>query len=206
MGVSQVMRAVCVHALMQVLLVPVGRGICGPMLHLWGPQPWRDDKWACPPSGVTSDPCQVPWWAWQEVKGEAMAVNEADYTSVIVRSVEPEERQRRCEVDVVVRRWCCSTHTGNEVSSCVGGVVEQSWWNCVHFGFVKAVWFLWDCLWASGGLPVASQHLIEKGGPFGTGWCCCECGLAPPFRLSFQSLENMKWTHPALAATPLWQG
>ena len=55
---------------------------------------------------------------------------------------------------VVVRRWCCSTHTGNEVSSCV---VEQS---CMHFGFVKAVWLLWDCLWASSGLPVASQHLI----------------------------------------------
>ena len=45
------------------------------------------------PSGVTSDPCRVPWWAWQEVKGEAMAVNEADYTSVIVRTVGPEERQ-----------------------------------------------------------------------------------------------------------------
>ena len=93
-----------------------------------------------------------------------MAVNEADYTSVIVRTVGPEERQRRCEVGVVVRRWCCSAHTGNEVSSC--GAV---WWNSrdgiVYFGFVKAVWFLWDCLWASGGLPVASQHLIEKGNP-----------------------------------------
>ena len=53
-------------------------------------------------------------------------LNEADYTSVIVRTVGPEERQRRCEVGVVVRRWCCSAHTGNEVSSCVGGVVEQS--------------------------------------------------------------------------------
>ena len=91
-----------------------------------GPTTVTCDRWACPPSGVTSDPCQVPWWAWQEVKGEAMAVNEADYTSVIVRTVGPEERQRRCEVGVVVSRWCCSAHTGNEVSSCVGGVVEQS--------------------------------------------------------------------------------
>ena len=33
----------------------------------------------------------------------------------------------------------------------------------MHFGFVEAVWFLWDCLWASGGLPVASQHLIKNG-------------------------------------------
>ena len=53
-------------------------------------------------------------------------VNEADYTSVIVRTVGPEERQQRCEVGVVVRRCCCSTHTGNEVSSCVGGMVKQS--------------------------------------------------------------------------------
>ena len=28
-------------------------------------------------------PCQVPWWAWQEVKGEPMAVDETDYTSVM---------------------------------------------------------------------------------------------------------------------------
>ena len=77
------------------------------------------------PVRCASDPCQVPWWAWQEVKGEAMAVNEADYTSVIVQTVGPEERRRRCEVGVVVRRWCCSAHTGNEVSSCVGSVVEQ---------------------------------------------------------------------------------
>ena len=66
-----------------------------------GPQPGRDDRWACSPSGVTSDPCQMPWWAWQEVKGEAMAVNEADYTSVIVWTVGPEERQLRCEVGVL---------------------------------------------------------------------------------------------------------
>ena len=85
--------------------------------------------------------------AWQEVKDEAMAVNEADH-SVIVWTVGPEERQQRCEVGVVVRRWCCSAHTGNEVSSCVSGVVEHL---CVHFGFVEVVWFMWDCLWASGG-------------------------------------------------------
>ena len=55
-----------------------------------------------------------------------MAVNEADYTSVIVWTVGLEERQRRCEVSIVVSRWFCSAHTGNEVSSCVGGVVERS--------------------------------------------------------------------------------
>ena len=82
-----------------------------------------------------------------------MAVNEVDNTGVIVWTVGPGERQGRREVGVVVRRCRCSAHTGNEVSTCVGGVVKRSWWSCVHFGFVEAVWFLWDCLWASGGLP-----------------------------------------------------
>ena len=95
------------------------------MLHLWGPQPGRGDRWAFLLSGVIFVPRQVPWWAWQEVKGEAMAVNEADYTSVIVRTVGPWERQLRCQVGEVEMRWCCSAHTGNEVGSCVGGVVEH---------------------------------------------------------------------------------
>ena len=55
-----------------------------------------------------------------------MAVNEVDYAGVIVWTVGPGERQRRREVGVVVRRCCCSAHTGNEVSTCVGGVVKRS--------------------------------------------------------------------------------
>ena len=35
-------------------------------------------------SDVTVDPHQVLPGVWQEVKGEVMAVNEGDYTSVIV--------------------------------------------------------------------------------------------------------------------------
>ena len=100
---------------MQVLLLPVGCGITGPCF-ICGAYNW-DDRWACPLSCLTPDPCQVPCWAWQ-VKGEAMAVNGTDYTSVIVWTV------GEGDVDVVVR--CCSAHTGNEVNSCVGGVVEQS--------------------------------------------------------------------------------
>ena len=46
-----------------------------------------------------------------------MAVNEADYTSVIVQTVGPDKRQRRCEVGVFVRSCCCSADAGNEVSS-----------------------------------------------------------------------------------------
>ena len=33
-----------------------------------------------------------------------MAINEADYTSVILQTIGPEERQQRCEVGVVVRK------------------------------------------------------------------------------------------------------
>ena len=51
--------------------------------------------------GVTFDPFQV---TWQGVKDEAMAVNEAHYTSVIMRTIGLDERQQRCEVGVVVRR------------------------------------------------------------------------------------------------------
>ena len=72
-------------------------------------------------------------------------------TSVTVRTVGPEERQQRCEVGVIVRRWCCSTHTGNEVSYCMGGVVEQS---CVHFGFVKAVWFWCPMLFSAHAISI----------------------------------------------------
>ena len=55
----------------------------------------------------------------------AMAGNEADCTSVFVWTVGPEEGQQRCEVGIVVSRWCCSAHTGNEVSSCMGGMAER---------------------------------------------------------------------------------
>ena len=44
-------------------------------------------------SRVTFDPTQVLQWAWHEVKGEAMAANEADYTGGIVLTVGLEERQ-----------------------------------------------------------------------------------------------------------------
>ena len=33
----------------------------------------------------------------------------------------------------------------------------------MHFGLVEAVWFLWDCLWASSGLPMARQHFVGNG-------------------------------------------
>ena len=125
-----------------------------------------------------------------------MAVK-AEHTTGMVWKVLQEERLQRCEVDVggVVPptqevRWA---------------LVWAEWWKVckVHFGPVNAVWFLWDCFWASGGLPVASQHLVENGCPWGTGWCCCGCGMALSFQPSFQSIESIMWTLPALAVTPL---
>ena len=98
---------------------------------------------------------------------------------------------------------CYPAHTGNEVSSCVGGVVVQPWRICVHFGLEEVVRFNWDWLWAFGGHPVASQHLIENGGSWGTGWGCFGRGLVPLFRLGYRSIEDIKWTLPALAATLL---
>ena len=133
MGVS---HGMCAVLCMQVRLLLVGCGIDGPCFSCGAHMSRRGGRIPC---SVTFDPLAV---ACQEVKGEAMAVNEA--------SVGPEERQGRCEAGVVVR-WCCSAHTGNEVSPCVGGVAEGPWRSCVHFGHVEAVWFLWDCLWASGG-------------------------------------------------------
>ena len=67
---------------------------------------------------------------------------QADNTSGIVWTVGLEER---CEVGVIVRRCCCSAHTGNEVSSCgwCGGTVVME--------LCGTLWFLLDCLWASGG-------------------------------------------------------
>ena len=93
------------------------------------------------------------------------------------------------------------THTGNKVSSCVA---EQPWRSvCIFGGLEEAVYFNWD--W-SGGDPVTSQHLIENGGPWGTGWCCLGRGLVPPFWLGLRSIEKIKWILPALAATPLRHG
>ena len=54
----------------------------------------------------------------------------------------------------MVLRWCCSAHTGNEVSSCVGSVAEGP-----VVCFVGAVCF---CGIACG-LPVASQCFVGMG-------------------------------------------
>ena len=115
-----------------------------------------------------------------------------------------EEGRRWWDGCKFVKRWCCSTHVGSEVSCRVGG--------CGGI-FVHTLGVFWcsdSCVCVCSfcgiacGLPVAGVHLIENGGPWGIGWCWCGYGLAPPFWSSFRSIKSIKWTLPALAATPLW--
>jgi hypothetical protein len=65
-------------------------------------------------------------WAWKEVKGEGMSINDAVYTGVVESTIGPDGRRRWSIVNVIVMGWCCSAHTGNEVSSCVVGVSGRS--------------------------------------------------------------------------------
>jgi hypothetical protein len=66
-------------------------------------------------------------------------------------------------VDVIAMGRCCSAHTGNEVSSCVGSVAAWPRRSCVCFGLEEVVLLKWDCLYK---LSVdASQYLLENGGP-----------------------------------------
>ena len=112
---------------------------------------------------------QVLQWAWHEIKGEAMAL---DYSSGIVLTVGLEERQCRRPA------W-------------VAPLTQAVRW-AVVFAPILVLWVLcafWDCLWTSGGLPVASQLVKEKGSPWGRGWCCCWCVLSYPFQSGFRSME-----------------
>ena len=54
---------------------------------------------------------------------------------------------------MTVVKGFCHTHTGNEASSCVGGVVERLPSLYVYFGPGGI---------ASGGIPVATHHLAEN--------------------------------------------
>ena len=75
-------------------------------------------------------------------------------------------------------------------------------WTCAGSGLCGCGWddvidvivCLLLALWTSGG----QSKFLGEWGPWGTGWCCCGCVLAPPFRPSFRLI---KWTLPALAAT-----
>ena len=63
-------------------------------------------------------------WAWQEVEGEAVSVNEVDYHCSNLLAAGPRGGRQGRGVGVVVWRMHCPAHTGNKVTCGVGGVVQ----------------------------------------------------------------------------------
>ena len=114
----------CVCALMQVLLLPIGRGFTGQCLDIGALDLASAIGGRVPEAVVIFEPREEALGAWQEVKGEAMSVNEALYAGAIEGTVRLDGSRRWFEADVVAMACCYPAHTGNEVSSCVGGVAE----------------------------------------------------------------------------------
>ena len=77
MGVFLALCGVCACALMQVLLLPIGRGFTGQCLDIGAWDLAAAIGGRIPDAVVTVEPGHEALWAWQEVKGEAMSVNEA---------------------------------------------------------------------------------------------------------------------------------
>ena len=83
MGVFLALCGVCACALMQVLLLPIGRGFTGQCLDIGAGDLAAAIGGRAPDAVVTFEPVQEALGAWQEVKGEAMSVNEALYGGAI---------------------------------------------------------------------------------------------------------------------------
>ena len=81
MGVFLALCGVCACALMQVLLLPIGRGFTGQCIGAGDLAAAIGGR--VPDAVVTFEPGQEALGAWQEVKGEAMSVNEALYGGAI---------------------------------------------------------------------------------------------------------------------------
>ena len=79
------MEGVC--ALMQVLLLPIGRGLTGQCLDIgtWNLPVAIGGR--VPEAVVTFETREEALGAWQEIKGEAMSVNEVLYAGVIKGTV-----------------------------------------------------------------------------------------------------------------------
>ena len=82
-GVFLALCGVCACALMQVLLLPIGRGFTGQRLDIGAWDLASAIGGRVPEAVVTFEPREVALGAWQEVKGEAMSVNEALYGGAI---------------------------------------------------------------------------------------------------------------------------
>ena len=87
MGVFLALCGVCACALMQVLLLPIGRGFTGQCLDVGAWDLAVAIGGRVPDAVVTFAPGQEASGAWQEVKGEAMSVNEALYAGAIEGTV-----------------------------------------------------------------------------------------------------------------------
>ena len=74
MGVFLALCGVCACALMQVLLLPIGRGFTGQCLDIGAGDLAAAIGGRVPDAVVTFEPVQEALGAWQEVKGEAMSV------------------------------------------------------------------------------------------------------------------------------------
>ena len=72
---------------MQVLLLPIGRGLTGQCLDIGAWDFAVAIGGRVPEAVVTFEPCKEALGAWQEVNGEAMSVNEALYASAIEGTV-----------------------------------------------------------------------------------------------------------------------
>ena len=74
MGVFLALCGVCACALMQVLLLPIGRGFTGQCLDIGAGDVAAAIGGRVPDAVVTFEPVQEALGAWQEVKGEAMSM------------------------------------------------------------------------------------------------------------------------------------
>ena len=87
MGVFLALCGVFACALMQVLLLPIGRGFTGQCLDISAWDLAVAIGGHVPEVVVTFEPHEEALGAWQEVKGEAISVNEALYTGAIKGTV-----------------------------------------------------------------------------------------------------------------------
>ena len=86
-GVFLALCGVCACALMQVLLLPIGRGFTGQCLDIGAWDLALAIGGRVPEAVVTFEPREEALGAWQEVKGEAMSVNEALYAGAMEGTV-----------------------------------------------------------------------------------------------------------------------
>ena len=86
-GVFLALCGVCACVLMQVLLLPIGRGFTGQCLDIGAWDLALAIGGRVPEAVVTFEPREEALGAWQEVKGEAMSVNEALYAGAMEGTV-----------------------------------------------------------------------------------------------------------------------